>query len=325
VLSVFLLPAVGPRATALIVLFFYFGFSAMGGVYNPAWLDFCAKTIPVGYRARTNAFRSAIAGVGGIAAPLLIDYLLRNFPFPGNYQLTILFGFLLLFLSFSAFLSIRETEPSPPVPRKSLGAFLKSLGVVLKRDRNFVRFLVTQVVLSVSECGAALYSYYASKDLSAGTDAIVLYTFLYNLGFLLSGFALGYIGDKFGNLNVLRIGALGCFAGLVLVVLFPQTLTVAVVYFIVGINFNARLNSFQVIITEFGDGRSRIRYSTLATAIGGASFGLMPLVGGVLLDVCGVSFTALFVVGAAFSLAAFFSFLFVVKDPRRHPSPALDA
>ncbi len=324
-LSVFLLPVIGPRATAVVVLFFYLGFSFMGGVYNPAWIDFCAKTIPVDRRARTNAWRSFIGGAGGIAAPLLIDYLLRNFSFPGNYQLTIFFGFLLLFLSFSAFLSIQETEPSPPVARKSLRNFLRSLREVLKKDRNFVRFLVTQVLLSVSESGAALYAYFARKYLAVGTDAIVLYTFLYNLSFLLSGFALGYIGDKLGNLNVLRIGAFGSFLGLLLVILFPQPFTVAVVFFIVGINFNARLNSFQVFITEFGDDQSRIRYSALATSLSAASFGLMPLLGGIMLDVFHLDFMVLFVVGAVCALLAFFSFVFFVKDPRTYKAPTYDA
>ncbi|MBN2352454.1 MAG: MFS transporter [Spirochaetales bacterium] len=325
VLSVFLLPFVGPRATALIVLFFYLGFSFMGGVYNPAWIDFCAKTIPVNYRARTNAARSLIGGLGGIAAPLLIDYLLNNFSFPGNYQLTIFCGFLLLFLSFSAFLMIRETEPSPPVAHKSFGKFLRSLGEVLKKDRNFVRFLLTQILLSVSECGAAFYAFFATKYLFVRTAWVVWYTLWYNVGFGLSGIALGFIGDKLGNLNVLRIGAFGCFLGLLLVILFPNPATISIVFIIVGINYNARLNSFQVFITEFGDDQSRIRYSALATSIGASAFGLMPLVGGILLDVFHVDFVALFVVGAVCALLAFVSYLFFVKDPRSYKAPVHNA
>ncbi len=316
VFSLFLLEPLGPQATALLVLFCYCGFAVMGGVYNPAWIDFCAKTIPVNYRARTNSFRAVIAGAGGIAAPLLITFLLKEFSFPFNYQLTVFSGFILLFISFGAFLAIREVDPSPPVRNKDLRAYFGSLRSVLRNDPNFVRFLLTQVLLSVSECGAAFYTYYAISRFGVGEGTVVLYTLVYNLSFLGFGFVIGFIGDKFGNLQILRIGAGGSFLALLLAVVFPSPFILFVIFVLVGINFNARLNSFQVFITEFGDEKSRIRYSTLATAIGAASFGLMPLIGGILLETFKVSFTALFAVGAVFALLAFLSFTFIVKDPR---------
>jgi MFS family permease len=127
---------------------------------------------------------------------------------------------------------------------------------------------------------------------------------------------IGFIGDKFGNLQVLRIGAFGTFLALVLAIVFPTPFTLYIIFLLVGINFNARLNSFQVFITEFGDEKSRIRYFTLATAIGAASFGLMPLVGGILLETFKVSFSVLFVIGAVCAFLAFLSYLFIVKDPR---------
>jgi Na+/melibiose symporter-like transporter len=298
------------------ILLFYFGFAASGGLYSPAWIDFCAKTIPVTYRARTNAFRIMIAGAGGIVAPVLIIFFLRRFSFPLNYQLNILVGFILLFVSYGCFLMIRETTPSPLVRIKSLRSYFGSLLTVLRGNRNFVFFLITQVMLSVSECGAAFFTYYAIRQFSVGESTVVLYTLLLNLSYLGFGFVLGFLGDKLGNLQVLRIGALGTFLALVLVIVFPMPFTIYVVFVLVGINFNARLNSFQVFVTEFGDEKSRIRYTTLATAIGAASFGLMPLLGGILRETAGVSFQALFVVGAVFAFLAFLSFMFIVKDPR---------
>ena len=316
VLSIFLLDRLGPHLTAVLVLICYSGFAFMGGVYNPAWIDFCAKTIPLNFRARTNAFRSLIAGVGGILAPLLISVLLTGFAFPFNYQATIFIGFVLLFVSFTSFLMIKEQNPSPPVRLKRFGEYMASLNKVLKSDANFARFLLSQVLLSVSECGAALYTYYAISRFGVGDEAVVLYTLFYNLSFLVSGFILGFIGDKFGNLQVLRIGALGSFLALLLAIIFPSPVILFVIFALVGININARLNSFQVFITEFGDDKNRIRYSSLATAIGAASFGLMPLLGGILRETFQVSFAALFIIGAVFALLAFLSFVFLVKDPR---------
>jgi MFS family permease len=188
---------------------------------------------------------------------------------------------------------------------------------VLKSDKNFVRFLLVQVVLSVSECGASFFTYYAIRQLGAGDNEIVWYTIILNASILGSGFLLWFIGKKTGNLNVIRLGAAGSCLALLLVFFFPSPVTICVVFALVGLNFNARLNSFQVFITEFGDDQTRIRYTTLGTAIGAASFGLMPLVGGILLSTTRLSYPLLFAGSAVFAFAAFLGFLFLVKEPRR--------
>ncbi|MBN1799773.1 MAG: MFS transporter [Spirochaetales bacterium] len=315
-LSTFLLEPFGPNVTVAFVLFFYFSFSFFGGIGTPAWLDFSAKTIPVRYRARTNSLRAVIAGAGGIVLPLLINYFLTAFEFPQNYRLNFLSGFLVLSVSFVFFLFIKEAEASPAVRRKTFKQYLSSLVKILKRDKNFVRFLGTQAVLSVSECGAAFFTFYAIDLLKIGESTVVFYTFLLNLSFPIFGIILGFIGDKAGNLRVLQIGAFTTLAALVLIIFWPTHFIFYVIFILVGITVNARLNSFQVFITEFGDEKDRIRYSALSTTISATLFGLTPLAGGILLSSKLIDFNTLFIIGAVFAGLALFCFLFVVKDPR---------
>jgi MFS family permease len=315
-LSTFLLKPCGPSLTVACVLFFYFGFSFFGGVGTPAWLDFSAKTIPVRFRARTNSLRAVVSGAGGILLPLLINYFLTAYEFPENYRLNFFAGFLLLSVSFICFLSIKEVDVSPVVPKKRFKQYISSLMDILKRDKNFVSFLCTQAVLSVSECGAAFFTFYAMDLLHIGESEVVLYTFLLNLSFLIFGIVLGFVGDKAGNLRVLQIGAFTTLTALILVILWPTHFIVCLVFVLVGITYYTRLNGFQVFITEFGNDEERIRYSALATTISATLFGLMPLAGGILLTARLVSYNVLFVIGALFSAAALFLFLFVVKDPR---------
>lgn len=315
-LSTFLLEPFGPYVTVAFVLFFYFGFSFFGGIGTPAWLDFSAKTIPVRYRARTNSLRAVIAGAGGILLPLLINYFLTSYEFPENYRLNFLAGFLLLSVSFICFLSIKETEASPAVRKKPFGQYFSSLVKILKRDKNFVRFLCTQAILSVSECGSAFLTYYAIDLLKINESTVVFYTFLLNLSFLIFGVLLGFIGDKTGNLRVLQIGAFTTLAALVLVIFWPTHFIFYIIFIMVGITVNARLNSFQVFITEFGNDKDRIRYSALSTTISATLFGLTPLAGGILLSTKLLTYNSLFTIGALFAGLALFCFLFVVKDPR---------
>jgi MFS family permease len=104
---------------------------------------------------------------------------------------------------------------------------------------------------------------------------------------------------------------------LLLALVFTAPLTRDMILFLIGLNYNARLNSLQVFITEFGNDENRIHYTTLASSIGATSFGIMPLLGGILLSTGRVSYTTLFIIGAVFSLAALFGFLFIVKHPGR--------
>ncbi|MBN1962425.1 MAG: MFS transporter [Deltaproteobacteria bacterium] len=318
-LSLSLLDTLGPKPTAVLILIFYACFSSIGGFYNATWIDFCGKTIPVNFRARTNAIRTAIAGIGGILAPPLIDVLLLHYAFPNNYQFVILIGAVLLFMSFICFIQIKEVEPSPPVKKKDTRTYFASLIAVLRTDTNFVKFLLTQILLSVSECGAAFYTYFALNTFDpslVNKSTVVFYTLLLNIGFSASGIVIGYIGDKLGNLQVARLGAFISLSTLLIVSFFPAPANLYLVFLLVGISTNARLNSFQVILTEFGDAKSRIRYTTLATALAGASFGVMPFLGGIFLDIVKIKFTTLFVFSALFALLALLSFTYIVKDPR---------
>jgi len=320
-LSLSLLPKIGSYPTAILVLSLYLGFSFMGGMYSPAWLDFCAKTIPLNYRARTNAFRSILAGIGGILAPLLITGYFTNNPFPMDYQKSIVTGFVFLLISFSAFISIKEVNPSPAVRKKNTRDYFRSLGKVLKEDRNFTRYLVSAGVLSLSECGAGFFVYFGLDRFALQDSDIVTLTLLFNISILGSGFLLGYLGDKWGNLRVIQIGALGYIVTLAGILFFPTPLTLKIVFLFMGMINNARLNCFQVLITEFGNDKNRIRYTTLGNAIAVVSFGVSPFIGGVLLDKFHISFTALFGFSLLASIAGFLLLWRWVKDPRFTQAP----
>jgi MFS family permease len=315
-LSTFLLKPFGPYVTVTFVLVFYFGFSFFGGIGTPAWLDFSAKTIPVNYRARTNSLRALLAGTGGILLPLLINYFLTEYEYPDNYRLCFLSGFILLIISFACFLAIKETDKSPIIPKRRFKLYMGSLIDILKRDKNFRRFLLTQSVLSVSECGPAFYAFYALDLLKVNDSTVVIYTLMFNIGLSLFGIINGFIGDKAGNLKVLQIGAFSTLVSLILVIFWPTHFVFFIIFFLAGVSYNARLNSFQVFITEFGNDEDRIRYSALSSTISATLFGLSPLLGGIILSIKLISYTLLFSIGAICSAAALLLFLFFVKDPR---------
>jgi MFS family permease len=315
-LSTLLFEPFGAEITLFFVLLFYFGFSIFGGMGSPAWLDFNAKTIPVQFRARTNSFRALITGFGGIILPLLINYIITGFNFPENYRINFLAGFFMVFVSYICFLLISETEHSPVVKKKTYRKYFSSLKRILYNDKHFRRFLFAQGVFSISEFGVAFYTYYALDVFHVSESTVVLYAFLFNLSYAVSGLILGFLGDKKGNLNVIRIGSLSALAALLLVILIPSYNTFYIVFILAGISNTAKMNSFQVFITEYGNNKERIRYSVLSTTMSTSMFGITPLLGGILLSLKILTYTGLFAAGAFFAAFAFILFVFVVKDPR---------
>jgi MFS family permease len=315
-LSVFLFLPIGPIFTMVFVLIFYFGFAFSGGISAPAWLDFNAKTIPIKYRARTQSYRMVIAGIGGIFLPVLIHYFLTTFEFPFNYQLCFFTGFALTAVSYIFFMLIKETDESPVLPDKPFKDYLISLWKIIQNDKNYVRYLIAQACLSVSECGPAFFTYYAIKYLNIGDETVVIYMFLLNISMVFLGLLLGHIGDKFGNLRVIQIGAFVSFIVLLLVIFWPTHIVFYIAFFLSGISISAKRNSFLVLILEFGNDENRIRYSALTATLTTSLFGIMPFIGGIILSNGIIDFRGLFVIAAVFSIIALILFLFTVKIHR---------
>ena len=318
-LSTLLFVPTGAKAMTGFVLLFYFCFAFSGGVSFPAWIDFYAKTVPLRFRARTTAIRNALSGVAGILLPLWIAVILARESYPANYRQIFLLGFCFLLLSYICFCQIREEKASPLSVRQNYHRFLQSLLGLLRQNKNFRRFLTARLIWCVTACGPAFYTAYAIDLLRVPDSTVALYTFFLNISIAVSGMILGYIGDKFGNLKIQWIGAISSTLELLLVIFFPSDLVFKIVFLLYGISYSANSNAMQVLTTEFGTDRDRIRYSTISGFLSGTTYGLIPVLAGVLLSLNIITLPVLFMFCAGCSLLALGLYIFTVKDPRSLP------
>jgi MFS family permease len=291
--------------------------SSGGGIGTPAWLDMVAKTLPVSHRARTFALRIFFGSVSGIFFPLIISYIFSVFMFPENYRISFFFGFIFVFLSYIALAFVKEEKESPIPEKIPFLRYMSSLFSSLKNNPNFTNFLITRSIFSVTTWGAAFYTAYALDTIPGITEqTVVLYTLFLNCSKAGSSLILGYLGDRFGNLLVLKINTMITTTTLILAVFFPSYFLFFVIFILLGMTLTANLNIAQVFITEFGDDRDRIMYSTINMVITGTISGLIPVVGGLILWLRLLDYRGLFCIAILCGIISLCYSIFILKDPR---------
>lgn len=295
---------------AAMVLSFYFLFAFMGGITFPAWIDLFAKTVPPKRRGRVTALRLSLASVVGIIVPLWMGPFLAANDFPGNYRVVFFIAFALVALSFVAFINIKE-EGESPVSRQSFGEYIRDLlGLLLKK--RFRHFILARFFFSFTFIAISFYTAYALKLFpSIDEREVAIFALLFNFSKAGFGYLLGYLGDRFNNLLVQKIGILAAVVSLVLVLLFPVIPVFYLLFVLIGITFSADSNALVVMIAEFGDEGSRISYTAVSSGIIGTSCGLIPVIMGMLISQGLVTYAGSFVialVGSLISLVLFFRF-----------------
>lgn len=317
VLSTFFINLLHPIVAVTFVLFSFFLFCFSGGIGIPAWLDMVAKTIPVTYRARTFALRIFFASIAGIFFPIFISFILLKNTFPGNYRISFFLGFIFIFLSYVSLLFIKEERDSPIHEKQALKVYFLSLFRIIKDNPNFKRFIITRLVFSVTSWGTAFYTAYALDTIPSVTEyTVALYTLFLNISKGGSSLIFGYLGDRYGNLLVQQLSAAFSTCALILAVLFPSYSVFFIIFIFFGMIVSANLNAGQVLITEFGDDKDRIIFTTISSALIGMAAGFIPLIGGFLLSFKVIGYKGLFTISAFFGAASFLLYLFYVKDPR---------
>ena len=129
---------------------------------------------------------------------------------------------------------------------------------------------------------------------------------------------MGFLGDRYGNLLVLQINTIVTTFTLILAVLFPSYITFFILFILLGISLSGNLNTNTVFITEFGDDKDRILYSTVNRVIIGFFSGLVPVIGGLLLTLKALDYKGLFIIAITCGIVSIVYAFFIVKEPRRY-------
>jgi MFS family permease len=218
-------------------------------------------------------------------------------------------------------LAANREPPSPTVkPRSSLGAYLRRLPGVLRRDPNYVRFLIASSAANLGAMAGGFYMVYGKENVPGAlaqvgtlTAALVGTQAAANLGW-------GLLADRRGHKAVLVASALGMALTAGVAWGTRSFAWLAVLFVLYGLSLSASMVSRMTIILEFCEPEDRPTYIGLSSTLLAPTRALGPVLGGWLATLAG--YREMFLVALALSLIGGLMLLVWVREPRRRTSVA---
>lgn len=290
--------------------------TGVGGALMPAWMDLVGRAIPTRVRGRFFAVANLLASAGGLLGSFLTAYVLATVSAPASYGLCFLTGALFLGLSYVSLASTREPPAPGPAPAVSLGAYIRGIPALLRRDANLTWFLVARTFGIAGAMANGFYTVYALRRYEAAEWQVGVFTTLLMVGQMAGNVVLGGLADRAGHRLVLVVGVAVLAAGNALALASHSLDAFSLVFALVGVHFAAIHISSRTILLELaGADAERPTYIGLGnTALAPATF-LAPLAAGVMADTLG--FESVFATAAVCALIGMGLMLGRVREPRR--------
>ena len=313
-LVVGLLGTRAPTATLVIVLATLSVFFVIDAIVSVPWFDLVAVALPPRRRGRVLGTAQVVGGVGGIAAGVVVRYVLSDacpLPFPGNFA--ILYGLAGATFLVSALALGFIHEPPAPTDAKQAPEFrtiLRAFPRILLRDRGFQIATTVRLLGSFAGMGSAFYVLYAMGNLGFRAEDVGLFVSAQVVGSLVAGLLMGVIQDRRGPLVHIRTSmiislvppVLGLLAAPVASLWQPGLWYIfLLLYFFLGISLGTMGFPFFNWIMEYAPDSDRPLYIGLINTLSAMAM-LAPALGGVIVRT--FSYQTVFVVALASGLAA---------------------
>jgi MFS family permease len=313
--SAYFLAASQPTLALIGFFVLYTWFTMGSGITVVGWQDMIAKIIPAEKRGRFFGITNFVGNGAGILGAFGVPFILNQFIFPLGYVIAFAIGAALNFMSW-VFLSLAR-EPAIPnsKPRVSQLDYLRSLPDVLRKDRNFRLFLLSQIVFSLSGMAAGFLAVYAVQNWKMPDAEASGFTVTMQIGLALVNLLVGLLADRKGHKPNLEI----CFAlnalSFVMALVAPSPWWFFPIFFLRGAVLAGTFVSGLAIVYEFTDAENRATYIGLANTIPGVAGSIAPLIGGWLAGA--ISYQMMFIVAAVIGVLSWVLLHFIVRDPRQ--------
>ncbi len=305
---------------ALIAFFLLYSWNCFGtGSTLVGWQDMIAKIIPMDKRGRFFGITNFLGNGTGILGAVAVPFILARFAFPLGFAIS--FGIAAVFILISwIFLSLTREQPviSDKAPVSQLD-YLRSLPEVLRKDRNFRTYILSQIIFSLSGMAVGFLAVYTVKTWSLPDAQASGFTITYQVGLTLAYLLLGFLSDRKGHKLNLEIGMVLNVLSLFLAFLAPGPVWFFLIFFVRGIVYASFFISAISITYEFTEPENRPTYIGLSNTIPGVAGTLAPLLGGLLVGV--ISYQAMFLISALIGTISFVLLRFKVNEPRKIRSP----
>ena len=316
--AVYFLATSQPILTLVIFFVLYTWHNVGAGVIIVGWQDMIAKVIPVEKRGRFFGISNFIGNGTGILGALAVPFVLEKFTFPLGYVFSFAVTGALFFLSW-VFLSLtREPAVYSSKPPVSQLDYLRSLPEVLRRDRNFRMYLLSQIIFSLSGMATGFLVVYTVQTWNLPDAEASGFMIALQIGLTLANLFFGFLSDRKGHKLSLEICWLLSALALVLAIIAPSPWWFFPIFFLRGAVSAGTFISGISIVYEFTDAENRPTYIGLANTIPGMVVSVAPLIGGWLAGA--MSYRSMFILSAIIGAVSWVLLRFAVREPRKMKS-----
>jgi MFS family permease len=304
-------PLLGLSNSLTLIIFFAMLIlqNTASGFYVPAWIDFMGSAIPrkKGMLFGVSNFAGGLLGIGMGA---LLTYLLDSYPL--QQAIPVIFGisFLASMISFGAILSWREVVP----PQTEAAQTKSETHNKPLKNKNFATYLVFRGLMVILEIGTSYYTIVALQTGNITAAQIGIFTTIMSLSETIVNPLWGWLGDKKGFINVVKISAvLGIAAALM-----AANLTTLTAFYAIFILAGIMVSGFQITnfntIYEFSPADQIPAYTAASQIALSPLSGIMPFIGGALVGAFG--YTGVFWLSGLVGLTGLLGMSFLVKNPK---------
>ncbi len=284
--------------------------SLAGGVAGTPFFDIVAKTIPVERRGSYFGGRDLWGALMAIVAGYLVSLLLNPAvapTFPINFALLFALATLSVAIGVGAFSLIIE-PPGAVTANATFFDQVRAARGLVRANLIYRRFLLTRIVLAISDIASPFYAIYATRVLGIPAETLGIYIGVSTLAGLVANPLWSRASDRYGN-RIVLLGAASCLLALPLLALgfgvLPRgpalALPFGLLFLLNGIARPAANIAYPSYLLEIAPAAQRPLYVSFTnTILGIATF--VPVIGGTLLDLFG--FRTLFLIALGISLVA---------------------
>jgi MFS family permease len=300
------------------------------GAQRVAFQLVLGKVIPIMRRGRLQAWRNFtggaiaaamayaagryIVGKGAITGTISI---LGIKLFSNGYATTFFLAFVLTSLGLTAFqFLIREPDPPRVRPRMRVGERLRSLPALLRQDRGFAYFMLSQSFAVAGRIAQPFYILYAGHVLHSLSGATIGLLGLANLGAdTASNLLWGYLGDRSGFRSSFMIGLILWIIGTAIMMIGHSMPVFFIAFACLGAASSGYQMSSQTMVLEFGDHEDMAMRLAFSSTAEGIMSSAGPLIGGVIAALAG--YMTVFSASMGLLLLALLILIFKVEEPRK--------
>ena len=173
------------------------------GLGTPAWYDLIAKVIPAERRGVWAGISRGLGSLLGVAGAALAGRLLEDYGFPRGFAFCFFAASVSLVVSWFAISANREPESIVTKPRVNLTTYFRKLPAVLRRDRNYLHYLLARSVAVLGGMGTGFFMVYGADRFAIEGQMVGALTAVLVGSQALGNLLLGAIADRVGHRAIL--------------------------------------------------------------------------------------------------------------------------